>query len=123
MYDTVVKRICEDLDSLQKCAHNFDFNQPDFSEHTWISIEAGRHPVIEQNLTQAFILSDIELNENRRTLNITGPNMGDKLTYMRQTALIVIFAHIGSFVPAKKAIFGPIDRIFTRIDVADDLVG
>ena len=84
-------------------------------------IKGGRHPVIEQALDNPFIANDTELNGHRRMLMITGPNMGGKSTYMRQTALIVLLAYIGSYVPADAALIGPVDRIFTRIGAADDL--
>ncbi|VAW93516.1 DNA mismatch repair protein MutS [hydrothermal vent metagenome] len=86
-----------------------------------IEISEGRHIVIEQNLEQAFTPNDIQLDEKQRVLIITGPNMGGKSTYMRQTALIVLLAYTGSFVPAASASIGPIDRIFTRIGAADDI--
>ena len=70
-----------------------------------------------------FVPNDLVLDDRQRMLVITGPNMGGKSTYMRQTALIVILAHIGSFVPADAAVIGPVDRIFTRIGAADDLTG
>ncbi|MCK4608750.1 MAG: DNA mismatch repair protein MutS, partial [Gammaproteobacteria bacterium] len=81
----------------------------------------GRHPVIEHTSSNPFVPNNTLLHDQRSMLIITGPNMGGKSTYMRQTALIVLLAHIGSFVPAKSAIIGPIDRIFTRIGAADDL--
>src|SRR5690606_21346747 len=70
-----------------------------------------------------FVPNDLVLDERRRMLIVTGPNMGGKSTYMRQNALIVILAHMGSFVPAERAVIGPIDRIFSRIGAADDLAG
>jgi DNA mismatch repair protein MutS len=94
---------------------------PELSEQSGIHIEQGRHPVVESVSQQAFVPNDVTLDAMRRMLMITGPNMGGKSTYMRQTALIVLLAHIGSFVPAKTATIGPIDRIFTRIGAADDL--
>ena len=87
-----------------------------------IVIEQGRHPVVE-NQIERFIANDCELNSERRLLLITGPNMGGKSTYMRQVALITLLAYVGSFVPASRAVIGPIDRIFTRIGAADDLAG
>src|SRR5262249_2094820 len=75
----------------------------------------GRHLGVEQSSPQPFVSNDLVLNEHERMLIITGPNMGGKSTYMRQTALIAILAHIGSAVPAEAATIGPIDRIFTRI--------
>jgi DNA mismatch repair protein MutS len=86
-------------------------------------IESGRHPVVEQAAREPFIPNDLCLDHERRMLIITGPNMGGKSTYMRQAALIVILAHIGCFVPAKRAVLGPLDRIFTRIGASDDLAG
>jgi len=88
-----------------------------------ITIEGGRHPVVEQLLDDAFVPNDTRLNAKQRMLVITGPNMGGKSTYMRQTALIVLLAHIGCFVPADRAVIGPVDRIFTRIGASDDLAG
>jgi DNA mismatch repair protein MutS len=88
-----------------------------------ITIEDGRHPVVEQMLDEPFIANGVRLNPRRRMLIITGPNMGGKSTYMRQTALIVLLAHIGCYVPAEAAVIGPVDRIFTRIGASDDLAG
>lgn len=90
-------------------------------ETTECTFESGRHPVVEQVLKTPFVPNHISLNVNRRMLMITGPNMGGKSTYMRQTALIVLLAHIGSFVPAKYAKIGGFDKIFTRIGAQDDL--
>jgi DNA mismatch repair protein MutS len=87
-----------------------------------ILIEQGRHPVVE-NQIERFIANDCELNNERKLLLITGPNMGGKSTFMRQVALITLLAYVGSFVPAGSAVIGPIDRIFTRIGAADDLAG
>ncbi len=87
-----------------------------------IEIKAGRHPVVERVLEEPFVPNDLQLEpERRRMLIVTGPNLGGKSTYMRQTALIVLLAHLGSFVPAERAVIGPIDRIFTRIGASDDL--
>ena len=87
-----------------------------------LEIEGGRHPVVERFATP-FVPNDLKLDSARRMLIITGPNMGGKSTYMRQAALITILAHLGSYVPADRAIVGPIDRIFTRIGAADALAG
>jgi len=87
-----------------------------------IRIDQGRHPVVE-NQIERFIANDCELSEARKFLLITGPNMGGKSTFMRQVALIVLLAYVGSYVPAESAVIGPIDRIFTRIGAADDLAG
>ncbi|MCC7259381.1 MAG: DNA mismatch repair protein MutS [Gammaproteobacteria bacterium] len=97
--------------------------RPELTAEPVIAVRAGRHPVVEQVLDQPFIPNDLELGSDRRLLVITGPNMGGKSTFMRQTALIAILAHIGSFVPADAARLGPLDRIFTRIGAADDLAG
>ncbi len=94
---------------------------PELHHEPGIEISEGRHPVIEQVSTQAFVPNDVKLDHQQRMLIITGPNMGGKSTYMRQIALIVLLAHIGSYVPAQKAKIGMIDRIFTRIGAADDL--
>jgi len=88
-----------------------------------LTIDQGRHPVVERASREPFIANDLCFDDARRMLIITGPNMGGKSTYMRQTALIVILAHIGCYVPAKRAMLGPFDRIFTRIGASDDLAG
>ncbi|MGH8660002.1 MAG: DNA mismatch repair protein MutS, partial [Gammaproteobacteria bacterium] len=111
------------LTAFAERAHTLDLNPPQLSDLPEITIEAGRHPVVEQLQQAPFVPNDLCLDEKRRMLIITGPNMGGKSTYMRQVALIVILAHCGSFVPADQAIIGPIDRIFTRIGAADDLAG
>ncbi|MBP6117070.1 MAG: DNA mismatch repair protein MutS [Neisseriaceae bacterium] len=87
-----------------------------------LSIEGGRHPVVEAQVSR-FIANDCQLGTQRKMLMITGPNMGGKSTYMRQVALITLLAHTGSFVPANSCTLGPIDRIFTRIGASDDLAG
>src|SRR5699024_6745578 len=79
------------------------------------------HPVVERVSDEPFVANDTRLDDDLRMTLITGPNMGGKSTYMRQTALIVLLAHIGSFVPAARAVIGPLDRIFTRIGAGDDL--
>ncbi len=104
-------------------AHALDFNRPVLDDVPGISYRAGRHPVVESVLESPFVPNDLELGDARRLLVITGPNMGGKSTYMRQTALIAILAHVGSFVPAAEARIGSIDRIFTRIGASDDLAG
>jgi len=98
-------------------------SQPEISAEPCLEIDGGRHLVVEQVIDTPFIANDLSLDESKRLLVITGPNMGGKSTYMRQTALIIILAHIGSFVPADKLRVGPIDRIFTRIGASDDLAG
>ncbi len=116
---------CAELDCLVALAHHAQHHQwvaPVLSEQTGIEIEAGRHPVVERAI-ERFTPNNCVLNAHRALLVITGPNMGGKSTYMRQVALIALLARIGSFVPAKAATIGPLDRIFTRIGAADDLAG
>jgi DNA mismatch repair protein MutS len=99
-----------------------DWRRPELVAELAIEIDAGRHPVVEAEI-ERFIANDTRLGPTRRLLLITGPNMGGKSTYMRQVALIVLLACAGSFVPARAARIGPVDRIFTRIGAADDLAG
>ena len=98
-----------------------NYSRPELNQQSGIRITAGRHPVVERTLDDPFVPNDLEMNDKRRMLMITGPNMGGKSTYMRQITLIVLMAHIGCFVPAEAAVIGPIDRIFTRIGAHDDL--
>ncbi|MBI1733447.1 MAG: DNA mismatch repair protein MutS [Gammaproteobacteria bacterium] len=117
---------CAELDVLCAFAERaqvLEYNRPEFTGTPGVEIIAGRHAVVEQLRPEPFIANDTLLNPERRLLVITGPNMGGKSTYMRQVALIVILAHIGSFVPARAARLGPVDRIFTRIGASDDLAG
>lgn len=109
------------LANLAERADTLNYVQPEFSQDIGLHIENGRHPVVEQVIKEPFIANPVQLNSARHLLVITGPNMGGKSTYMRQTALITLMAHIGSFVPAEKAVIGQIDRIFTRIGASDDL--
>jgi DNA mismatch repair protein MutS len=106
----------ERTDTLNLC-------QPEIVDKPALEIRGGRHLVVEQVLETPFVANDLSLNDGQRLMVITGPNMGGKSTYMRQAALIVILAHIGSFVPAESLRLGPIDRIFTRIGASDDLAG
>ncbi len=98
-----------------------NLNRPMLTDDPEIHIEAGRHPVVEDNLESPFVANDTRLDTEQRLMIITGPNMGGKSTYMRQTALITLLAHTGSYVPASSATIGAIDRIFTRIGSSDDL--
>ena len=111
------------LSNLSERADSLNFCQPELTETAGIHIEEGRHPVVEQVLEAPFVANNVDFDNNRRMLIITGPNMGGKSTYMRQTALIVLMAHVGSFVPASAARIGMVDRIFTRIGSSDDLAG
>ncbi len=137
IYDALLESMLEHLAPLQVCATGLaeldvlcglaeradalDYNAPELTDTPGINIEAGRHPVVEHVLDEAFVPNNVLFDEQRRMLMITGPNMGGKSTYMRQTALIILMAHIGSYVPAKRAVIGPVDRIFTRIGASDDL--
>ena len=137
LYEDLLNKIAVDLHPLQTSAHalaeldvlvNFAERAdtlglccPELVHETGVHIVGGRHPVVESVLTQPFVPNDVVLTEQQRMLIITGPNMGGKSTYMRQIALIVLLAHVGSFVPANQARIGLIDRIFTRIGAADDL--
>ncbi|MBC9130534.1 DNA mismatch repair protein MutS [Frischella sp. Ac13] len=109
------------LTNLAERALTLNYQCPTLSNSAGIEIKDGRHVVIEQVLKTPFIANSLLLSPNRRMLIITGPNMGGKSTYMRQAALIVLLTYIGSFVPASKAVIGPVDRIFTRIGASDDL--
>lgn len=111
------------LSNLAERADTLALSCPEFSDQPGLRIEEGRHIVVEQVLDSAFTPNDLLLDKTRRMLIITGPNMGGKSTFMRQTALIALLAHIGSYVPARHARLGPIDRIFTRIGSSDDLAG
>ena len=112
------------IDLLSNFAHQarlYSWNRPEFSPEIGVQIQAGRHPVVESLIKTPYTPNDTQLNFNHRMSIITGPNMGGKSTFMRQTALISLLAYCGSYVPAKAAKLGPIDRIFTRIGSADDL--
>ncbi|GAA4408086.1 DNA mismatch repair protein MutS [Advenella faeciporci] len=138
LYEQLVEELAQAVPALQQCAQavseidvylslaqharNNDWVAPELCEAPIIEIEAGRHPVVERSI-ERFTPNSCQMNPNRRMLLITGPNMGGKSTYMRQIALIVLLARMGSFVPAQSARIGMIDRIFTRIGAADDLAG
>jgi DNA mismatch repair protein MutS len=137
LYEALLKQLGEDLAGLQQCAlalaqldvltcfaigaDRHDWSAPALTDARVLDIEAGKHPVVEQVLDQTFIANDLRLDDRASMLLITGPNMGGKSTYMRQTALIVILAYMGSYVPARKALLGPVDQVFTRIGASDDL--
>jgi len=110
----VLANLAERADSLRLC-------RPGFCSDQVFEVSEGRHLVVEQVLDEPFIANNTLLNEQRRMLLITGPNMGGKSTYMRQNAVIALLAHIGSYVPASAARLAPLDRIFTRIGSSDDL--
>jgi len=111
------------LAALAERAAALTWSAPQLTEEARLSIVGGRHPVVERFSAAPFVPNDLRLDGARRMLIVTGPNMGGKSTYMRQAALIVLLAHIGSYVPAEQAVLGPLDRIFTRIGAGDDLAG
>lgn len=111
------------LANLAERAETLDWACPELTDEPLIEIQEGRHPVVETVIDTPFVPNDLRMNEQRRMLVITGPNMGGKSTYMRQAALILLLAYAGSFVPAKAATLGPVDRIFSRIGASDDLAG
>jgi DNA mismatch repair protein MutS len=111
------------LANLARRARDLDLTCPVLTAAPGLTIRGGRHLVVEQVSGQPFVANDLEFGPKRRMLVITGPNMGGKSTFMRQTALIAILAYAGSFVPARAAELGPLDRIFSRIGASDDLAG
>ena len=111
------------LQNLAERACTLNYCRPELTSSCGIAITEGRHPVVDTVPEVSFVANDIELDDKQKMLIITGPNMGGKSTYMRQTALIVLLALCGSCVPAQAATIGPIDRIFTRIGSSDDLAG
>jgi len=123
-----LQRLASALAAIDLCAaqamlaRERDFVAPEYTDTPGIQIESGRHPVVESRV-DAFIANDLALDPARRMLVVTGPNMGGKSTYMRQTALIALLACCGLFVPARRALIGPIDQIFTRVGSSDDLAG
>lgn len=139
LYEELLQRLTQWLAELQTAAAGIatldvlcnlaeravilDWVRPALTDAPLIEIADGRHPVIEQVIDAPFVGNGVRLDEDRRMLIITGPNMGGKSTFMRQTALITLLAYCGSFVPARSARLGPVDRIFSRIGAADDLAG
>jgi DNA mismatch repair protein MutS len=109
------------LNTFAERAESLNYVKPNLSQNDGIEIKGGRHPVVELMTSEPFIANPVTLNNERKMLIITGPNMGGKSTYMRQTALIVLLAHIGCYVPADAANISMVDRIFTRIGASDDL--
>ncbi len=137
LYEELLEKLNVNLGRLQECAtavaeldvisclaersHALNLCCPTLTEQAGIHIHEGRHPVVEQVLDVPFVANNLDMDDKRRMLVITGPNMGGKSTYMRQAALIVLLAHVGSYVPATEARIGLVDRIFTRIGSSDDL--
>ena len=137
LYDALIERLQVDLAPLQASAaaiaeldvlcnlaeraERLNWSRPELGDAAGIRIEDGRHPVVEQVRAEPFVPNGLALDDDARMLVITGPNMGGKSTFMRQVALMVVMAYAGSFVPARRAELGPVDRIFSRIGAADDL--
>jgi len=143
LYQELIEQLLPDIQSLQKTAYNLakldvfqcfsqvallnDYCKPKLIKaneaNQSLSIKKGRHPVVEHYQIEQFIANDVEINCDKKSIIITGPNMGGKSTYMRMTAVIVLLAHCGSFVPAEAASIPIVDSIFTRIGASDDLSG
>ena len=139
LYEALVRELGEDLVALQvsaaglseldvltnlaERAETLRFVAPQLVTDSVLDIQQGRHPVVENLITDPFVANDTQLDPQQRMQIITGPNMGGKSTYMRQVAVITLLAYIGSYVPAEAATLGPIDRIFTRMGSADDVAG
>ncbi len=137
LYEQLLEKLSESVSNFQRCADalaeldalsNFaeraetlNLCQPQLTDKPGIEIEAGRHLVVEQVSDIPFVANDLSFSSQRKMLMITGPNMGGKSTYMRQSALIVLMIHSGCYAPAKSVVCGPIDKIFTRIGASDDL--
>jgi len=137
LFEAVKRTVAEQSSSLRKLAHalahldalhgfakvayNNGYIRPTFTDTQDITIEAGRHPIVEQNAQTGFIPNDTQLNDMQSLWIITGPNMGGKSTYLRQVALLCIMAQCGAFVPAKRAELALLDRVFTRIGAGDNL--
>jgi DNA mismatch repair protein MutS len=111
------------LNNFAERAQNLDLCQPQFTDEPIINIDGGRHLVIESLIDEPFVPNDLRLDNSRKMLIITGPNMGGKSTYMRQVALIALLSGTGSYVPATSVLLGPVDQIFTRMGSADDTAG
>jgi DNA mismatch repair protein MutS len=139
LYEELLERLLGPLPALQRIAaalarldvlgcfgeraQRLDLCRPGFREEPGLEIIGGRHPVVERVSEAPFVANDLTMDERRNILIITGPNMGGKSTFMRQSALIVLMAYAGCFVPASRAELGPFDRIFSRIGASDDLAG
>ena len=137
LYEQLLNTLLEELSTIQRCSRGLaqldvlatlaeraitlNYVQPMFTDEACINIKQGRHPVVEQVQAEPFTANDVALDQHRKMLLITGPNMGGKSTYMRQIALITWLAYSGSYVPAEAATLGPIDAIYTRIGASDDL--
>lgn len=142
IFDTLCENILKDVQSIQTNAHIFNlidvlsnfaqlaiknsYCQPILVKEPVITIEDGRHPVVEKLMpaTERFVPNDLKINTNKNQIQlITGPNMAGKSTYLRQIGLLVVMAQIGSFIPAKSAKIGIVDKLFTRVGASDNLAG
>ncbi len=139
LYDGLLERLMTPLPELQRSsdglarldvltcfaerAQKLDLCRPGFRDEPGLAVVGGRHPVVEQVSDTPFVANDLLMDERRNILIVTGPNMGGKSTFMRQSALIVLMAYAGCYVPAQSAELGPFDRIFSRIGASDDLAG
>lgn len=142
IFDTLCENILKDVQSIQTNAHIFNlidvlsnfaqlaiknsYCQPILVKEPVINIEDGRHPVVEKLMpaTERFVPNDLKINTNKNQIQlITGPNMAGKSTYLRQIGLLVVMAQIGSFIPAKSAKIGIVDKLFTRVGASDNLAG
>ena len=139
LYDELLDQLQPKIPALQQCAESLaaldvlcnlseraismDLRAPELTEEPGLTIEGGRHPVVEQVSDSPFVANGVHFDDKRRILIITGPNMGGKSTFMRQIAVITLLAYAGSYIPATSAKIGPIDRIFSRIGASDDLAG
>lgn len=139
LYEELIERVNQDLGQLMASAaavseldvlvclaeraQNLNLSRPTLSQTPGLDVVGGRHLVVEQVIDTPFVANDLSLDDQQRMLVVTGPNMGGKSTYMRQSALIALMAHIGSYIPAASGNIGLIDRIFTRIGSSDDLAG
>ena len=137
LYQQLLEQLVPYVAALQRCAdalaqldvlcsfalhsESEQYCKPELGEHFGLDIRQGRHPVVEYYSDKPFIANDLIINDQRRLTIITGPNMGGKSTYMRQSALITLLAHVGCYVPANQAIIGRVERIFTRIGASDEL--
>ena len=113
--------VLDTLISFADAASEGGYARPIVDDSDSIDIEGGRHPVVERLSKDGFVSNDLALGSDTRVIILTGPNMAGKSTYLRQNALIILLAQIGSFVPAACARIGVVDRIFTRVGAADDL--
>ncbi len=111
------------LCGLAEVAEAYGYTRPELVDEPVLEVREGRHPVVERLLEEPFVPNDLRMDPRHRIAVVTGPNFAGKSTYLRQNALVVLMAHVGSFVPARSARVGLVDRVFTRVGAADDLAG